>query len=72
MFGVPPHRRTGRHEDVTQRLTGPRWRARGALAGGWDDQEDEIRERLYAKPPATERTVEVLGPIERLEDRPAA
>ena len=27
------------------------------------DQELEVRARLYAKPPPTERTVEVLGPL---------
>ncbi|MGH2851153.1 MAG: hypothetical protein ACRDLP_11105 [Solirubrobacteraceae bacterium] len=36
------------------------------------DQELEVRSRLYAKPPPTERTVEVLGPARRVEDRPAA
>jgi hypothetical protein len=36
------------------------------------DQEDEVRAKLYAKPPLTERTVEVLGPVERLTQRPAA
>ena len=36
------------------------------------DQEDEVRERLYAKPPVNERTVELLAPASRIADRPAA
>ena len=36
------------------------------------DQEDEVRERLYAKPPVNERTVELLDPAHRIAHRPAA
>jgi hypothetical protein len=51
----------------------PRWRRpRRQVASPARDQEDEVRAKLYAKPPATERTVEVLGPVEPLAERPAA
>jgi hypothetical protein len=36
------------------------------------DQEAEVRERLYARPDPTERTVERVGPARRMADRPAA
>ena len=48
---------------------GPAARARRRPAPDVD-QEQEVRAKLYAKPPATERTVEVLGPAPRLVDRP--
>jgi len=68
MFG----RRRHRGEIVELPLSGPRWRARGDTLPGGVDQEQEVRATLYAKPPATERTVEVLGPVERVADRHAA
>ena len=37
-----------------------------------DRQEAEVRERLYARPDANERTVERVGPLQRMADRPAA
>jgi len=69
MFGDSPFRRTGHHDDPPSR-----WRARrGPLVpADHEEQEQEVRAKLYAKPPATERTVEVLGPVQRIADRPAA
>ena len=37
-----------------------------------DHQEAEVRERLYARPDPNERTVERVGPVQRMADRPAA
>jgi hypothetical protein len=66
-------RRSRRSETAAGRFGGPRWRARAApIAPPALDQEQEVRAKLYAKPPATERTVEVLGPVARMAERPAA
>jgi hypothetical protein len=54
-------RRMRRSETASGRLGGPRWRAREAPLPADVDQEQEVRAKLYAKRPATERTVEVLG-----------
>jgi len=54
-----------------------------ARRGGWftrskaqapstDHQEAEVRERLYARPDPNERTVERVGPVQRMANRPAA
>ena len=60
MYGASPsERRRDR-----RRRSEPDWSHR--------DQEDEVRERLYAKLPVNERTVELLGPVQRLAERPAA
>ena len=37
-----------------------------------DHQEAEVRERLYARPDPNERTVERVGPVEPMAQRPAA
>jgi hypothetical protein len=37
-----------------------------------DHQEAEVRERLYARPDPNERTVERVGPVEPVAQRPAA
>ena len=71
MSGISPHR-AGRRDRAPSR-----WRrSRRSEASQWPpaglDQEQEVRDRLYAKPPPTERTVVVLGPVERLAERPAA
>jgi hypothetical protein len=42
------------------------------LVGPAPDQEAEVRERLYARPAPTERTVERIDRVERIADRPAA
>ena len=68
MSGVHPFHRDS--PSVPSRRN--RWRDRGQRSALGFDQEDEVREKLYAKPPPTERTVEVLGPVERMADRPAA
>jgi hypothetical protein len=49
-----------------------RWLSRAPRITPGYDQEAEVREKLYAKPAPTERTVEVLGPVERMAQRPAA
>jgi len=64
--------RRRRSETASGRWGGPRWRARDEPLAPGVDQEHEVRAKLYAKPPATERTVEVLGPVARIADRPAA
>jgi len=65
-------RRSRRSETAAGRFGGPRWRAPRAPVAPALDQEQEVRAKLYAKPPATERTVEVLGPVARVAERPAA
>jgi len=65
MNGDSPHR--------SARWSGPRWRGRGEpFDGKAEEQELQVRAKLYSKPPLTERTVEVLGPVVRLVDRSAA
>jgi hypothetical protein len=72
MFGVSPFRRNRRHhEEVEWRLDGTRWREGEHLVSPGLDQEQEVRAKLYGKPPATERTVEVLGPVEHVADQAA-
>jgi hypothetical protein len=71
MFGVSRHRRGRRHHEVEWRLDGTRWREREELLAVVPDQEQEVRARLYGKPPAAERTVTVLGPLEEVADRAA-
>jgi hypothetical protein len=68
MSGVSPFHR----DSSSARSRRNRWRDREDRGALGFDQEDEVREKLYAKPPPTERTVEVLGPVERLAERPAA
>jgi len=63
MYGESPSDRRRREKDR---------RRRREPDAALRDQEDEVRERLYAKPPVNERTVELLGPVSRLEQRPAA
>jgi len=65
MTEVPPSYGSGRGKDTALRR-------RRAPVPSPRDQEDEVRARLYAKPPAHERTVELLGPVERIADRTAA
>ena len=72
MTGVPPSHWTGRGKDTTPRRRRGLWRAPSEPAWSPRDQEDEVRARLYAKPPVNERTVELLGPASRIADRPAA
>jgi hypothetical protein len=68
MSGVHPFHRDS---SSAQNRRG-RWLGRGSRFTPGYDQEDEVREKLYAKPAPTERTVEVLGPVERMAERPAA
>jgi hypothetical protein len=71
-FSLPDrdHRESIRSAEASRGRWGRRQRSDMAPAV---DQELEVRSRLYAKPPPTERTVEVLGPAaRRIEDRPAA
>jgi len=68
MSGVHPFHR----DSSSAQSRRSRWRGRAARIPPGYDQEDEVREKLYAKPAPTERTVEVLGPVERIADRPAA
>jgi len=49
-----------------------RWFARAEARAPAADQEAEVRERLYARPDANERTVHRVGPVQRMADRPAA
>jgi hypothetical protein len=64
---------TGHSPDHQQRSRRAGWFARPkAQMPSPDHQEAEVRERLYARPDANERTVERVGPVERLADRPAA
>jgi hypothetical protein len=78
MSGVPPSDRAG----------GRRAAEPGRRRGGFfsrpkplppcEDQEDQVREQLYARPTGSERTVRLVeraGPpaqIERIAERPAA
>ena len=72
MTGVPPFGRS-KHDDVFVAPRRGRWRGREKYPlGPAPDQEDEVRARLYSKPAPTERTVELLGRVERIADRPAA
>jgi hypothetical protein len=48
------------------------WFTRPKNLGPTPDQEAEVRARLYAKLPPTERTVERIEHVERIADRPAA
>jgi hypothetical protein len=58
------------HEGTTRRGG---WFARSkAQAPSTGHQEAEVRERLYARPDPNERTVERVGPVQRMADRPAA
>jgi len=72
MFGDAPYRHIDSSDEGSSRWIGSRRRARRPSPSPAVDQEQEVRAKLYAKPAATERTVEVLGPVERLADRPAA
>ena len=67
MTGLPQSER-----DASSRRRRGRWRAASEAPWSPRDQEDEVRERLYAKPPVNERTVELLGPVTRIAQRPAA
>jgi hypothetical protein len=67
------HRSRGRIADLED--SSWRWRRDrlNALSlASEPDQEQEVRDRLYARPPLAERTVEVLGPIRQIAERPAA
>jgi hypothetical protein len=68
MSGVHPSHR----DSSSAQSRRSRWRTRAPRIAPGFDQEDEVREKLYAKPALTDRTVEVLGPVERMADRPAA
>jgi hypothetical protein len=75
MAGVPPIDRDGRAHATARRVERRGWFWRPQDVGPTPDQEAEVRARLYAKPPPTERTVERVAPIERVEsiaERPAA
>jgi len=60
----PEHRGTARRTGWFARSKPP--------APSPDYQEAEVRERLYARPDPNERTVERVGPVTRMADRPAA
>jgi hypothetical protein len=67
MTGVPPIDREGRTSATARRAERRGWFARPKDFGPAPDQEAEVRARLYAKPPPTERTVERIERIERIE-----
>ena len=69
--GAPDRSRWPRERDGAraERTAGSRARR---IVGPAPDQEAEVRARLYAKPPPTERTVERIEHVERIADRPAA
>lgn len=81
MTGVPPIDRGGRRSATARRAERTGWFARPKEVGPAPDQEAEVRARLYAKPPPTERTVERIQRVDRIErgargdpfaERPAA
>jgi hypothetical protein len=72
MVGPTPFDRSGGRPERLPRRRRGKWRAVPPPVPSASEQEDEVRARLYARPPATERTVEILGRVERLADRPAA
>jgi hypothetical protein len=64
---------TGHSLDHEQRSRRAGWFARSKTQlPSADHQEAEVRERLYARPDANERTVERVGPVEPMAHRPAA
>ena len=72
MSGVSPSDCDGRADGPAARVPRSGWFSRSRSVGPAPDQEAEVRARLYAKLPATERTVERIEPVERVADRPAA
>jgi hypothetical protein len=78
MSGVPPSDRAGgrRAAEPGRRRGG--FFSRPQPAPLYEDQEDQVREQLYARPTGPERTVRLVervrppAPIERIAERPAA
>jgi len=58
--------------DDDHRARRARWFARPEAQAPSADQEAEVRERLYARPDPSERTVQRVGPAQRMAERPAA
>jgi hypothetical protein len=72
MAGVPPIDRDARAHATARRVERRGWFSRPKEFGPTPDQEAEVRARLYAKPPPTERTVERIERVGRIAERPAA
>lgn len=73
MSGEHPIDHDGRRADArAARARRSGWFSRPKTLGPAPDQEAEVRARLYAKLPPTERTVERIEHVERIADRPAA
>ena len=72
MTGEHPIDQDGRAERRAARARRSGWFSRPRTVGPAPDQEAEVRARLYAKLPPTERTVERIEHVERIADRPAA
>lgn len=72
MAGVPPIDRDGRAHATARRVERRGWFSRPREVGPTPDQEAEVRARLYAKPPPTERTVERIERAAPIAERPAA
>jgi hypothetical protein len=78
MSGVPPSERAGgrRAAEPGRRRGG--FFSRPKPLPPYEDQEDQVREQLYAKPTGSERTVRLVervrppAQIERIAERPAA
>jgi hypothetical protein len=78
MSGVPPSDRAGgrRAAEPGRRRGG--FFSRPKPEAPCEDQEDQVREQLYARPTGSERTVRLVervrppAQIERIAERPAA
>jgi hypothetical protein len=72
MTGETPINHDGRADPRAARARRSGWFSRPKNVGPAPDQEAEVRARLYAKLPPTERTVERIDTVERIAHRPAA
>ena len=72
MTGEYPIDHDGRPDLRAARARRYGWFSRPKNLAPAPDQEAEVRARLYAKLPPTERTVERIEHVERIADRPAA
>ena len=72
MTGEHPIDHDGRADLRAARARRSGWFSRPKTVGPAPDQEAEVRARLYAKLPPTERTVERIEHVEPIADRPAA
>jgi hypothetical protein len=72
MSAVHPFDQAGQTSPSARGTRRTSWFSRPKSVGPAPDQEAEVRERLYARPAPTERTVERIDRVERIADRPAA